>query len=149
MSLCTTTVSHPLNVRPLGQQLLSSSLNLRDAPGALGTLGVLSDELLLLVLGHLEGAELARCSQASQSLRIFSLTDDLWRAALLSDLENSSSDLHFDGSWRRSFVLHHASLEPPAVVALKSQPILYSDAIFSRWIAGTAVLPSQWINHDK
>ena len=51
---------HPHGVRPLGQQMLNDEPNPRDAPHALGVLRALPDEVLLGILGHCDGATLAR-----------------------------------------------------------------------------------------
>lgn len=52
-------------------------------PAGLGSLNVLSDELLLELLSHLGPTDLTRASTASKALYCFCRHDEIWKALLL------------------------------------------------------------------
>jgi len=140
---------HPLGVAPLGQLLLldGDQRNLRDGMGKLSSL---SDEILMLLLDCCSADSLARCGCASRGLRVFCLSEDLWRARLLEALPEGAP-LHFSGSWRHSYVLHATArgrADADAVAAAAhASPLggrIFSDALFTPWFSGTASIPRRW-----
>ena len=140
-----TIMSHPLRVRPLGSLLLASegTINLRTVPGALGSLGALEDEVILAILGALDGSSLARCAGVSRALLVFSRAEDLWRALVLQTLQ-PDAPLLYDGSWRHTY----PSLSGCARQLISESPLIgaaafYSDVLFAPWFCGTAAIPKR------
>lgn len=72
--------SHPLGVKPLGNQYLSSAPSARRAIGALGSV---PDEVLMILLEHLDGATLTRLGACCRFLYAFCRADELWRTLSL------------------------------------------------------------------
>eukprot|EP00966_Prymnesium_polylepis_P021882 502855-Prymnesium_polylepis.1 len=139
-----TILPHPDRVRPLGSLLLAGDdqVNLRTVPGALGALGELGDEIILNILGSLDGASLGRCAGVSRALRVFSRSDDLWKALVLQGVRGK---LCYSGSWRLTFLSSGlAGRVVGATEASIGAAPLYSDALFAPWFCGTAALPSRW-----
>ena len=110
---------HPQDVQPLSHLRIAGrhaeeANNDRRARG-LGTLGALSDELLLQVLHDLDPTTLAKLSCVSKALYCYSNHGDLWRAAVLSSTSTSTSTTTsgadaasgswvFDGTWKQTYV---------------------------------------------
>ena len=110
---------HPQGVQPLSHLRIAGrhaeeANNDRRARG-LGTLGALSDELLLQVLHDLDPTTLAKLSCVSKALYCYSNHGDLWRAAVLSSTSTSTSTTTsgadaasgswvFDGTWKQTYV---------------------------------------------
>ena len=146
-----TVLPHPMRVRPLGSLLLAGAeeVNLRTAPGGLGGLGSLSDEVILSILGSLDGGLLGRCARVSRALRVFSLSEDLWKALVLQGLAEGER-LHFSVSWRNTYVQSRRpnTATLPADASIRPAP-LYSDALFAPWFCGTAAIPSRWSAYEN
>lgn len=66
---------HPLGVKPSGNALLAAE-NLRDA---IGTFGILPDELILILLEFLDGPSLLRIGRTCKAFYAFTRAEDLWK----------------------------------------------------------------------
>ncbi|KAG0482703.1 hypothetical protein HPP92_010787 [Vanilla planifolia] len=134
--------AHP--IQPLGNLLLlDPSANIRN-PG-LGTLQILSDELILDILGFLSGRHLAILSCVSKSLYIFSTHEPLWRNLVLEDLKGH---FLFIGSWRCTYT---SAIKPNFL--LPSIPVLritdfYSDYLFQSWLCANIEMKPEWLEMD-
>lgn len=67
---------HPLRVKPLGNAFTASS-NLRDT--SLGIFALLSDELVIQLLGYLDADTLLALGSASKGFFAFCRCDELWK----------------------------------------------------------------------
>lgn len=72
--------SHPLGIKPLGNQYFSSG---RNARSSLGTLGGLPDEMLLHFLDYVDPSSLRLLGHTCRFLFAFCRLDDLWKSHFL------------------------------------------------------------------
>lgn len=72
--------THPLGVKPLGNRYLSNGPN---AKANIGTWGVLPDEMLTVVLEHLDAKSLQRLGSTCKFLYAFCHSDEFWKALFL------------------------------------------------------------------
>lgn len=70
---------HPLRVKPSGNALVASS----DLRGAIGSLNILPDELILTCLEYLDSTSLLRLGCTCKALYAFTRSEDLWKAFLI------------------------------------------------------------------
>lgn len=72
--------SHPLGVKPLGNEYLS------DEPSArrhIGALQMIPDEMLMLVVEHLDRVSLQRLASTCKFLYAFCESEELWKQLFL------------------------------------------------------------------
>jgi hypothetical protein len=72
--------SHPLGVKPLGNQYLSSAVNAR---GSIGSFRVLPDEVLAQLLEYFGQQSLRKLGYTCRFLFAFCHADDVWKALFL------------------------------------------------------------------
>lgn len=72
--------SHPLGVKPLGNQYLSSAVNAR---GSIGRLQVLPDEVLAQLFEYFGQQSLRKLGYTCRFLFAFCHADDLWKTLFL------------------------------------------------------------------
>ncbi|KAK8965955.1 F-box protein [Platanthera guangdongensis] len=134
-------------IQPLGNLLLlDPSSNIRN-PG-LGNLRILSDELLLDVLGLLGGRDLGILSSVSKSLYVFSTHEPLWRNLVLDHL---NGEFLFTGSWRSTYI---SSIYPqffppstgPSTLRIRN---FYSDHLFQSWLCANLEMKPKWLARDN
>ncbi|PGH28747.1 hypothetical protein GX50_08504 [[Emmonsia] crescens] len=70
---------HPLGVKPSGNALTATH-NIRHA---IGSLAVLSDELIILLLECLDSASLLRLGATCKALYAFTRAEELWKALFI------------------------------------------------------------------
>lgn len=140
---------HPQGVRPSGSLLLDGPSDLRIA-GGLGVLAALPDAVLLQLLGLCTAEALLACGAVSHALRVFSASDDVWRAKVLEDLP-SNQLLEYRSSWRETYLHllrpHRRGWSPVSLAP--SRGVIYSDALFWPWHCGTASLPAAWTSFQN
>ncbi|KAL6756934.1 JmjC protein [Haematococcus lacustris] len=101
---------HPIGLQPEGNLLLrSGAWNCRNA--GLGALQVLSDALILELLGLLDAVSLCQLSQCSRALYCFCDAEDLWKALVLEETQGSFC---WSASWRDSLALTRRQRCPPS-----------------------------------
>ena len=71
--------SHPLGVKPSGNALLAT-WSLRDA---IGTFRLFPDELILLLLEHLDGSSLLGIGRTCKAFYAFTRAEELWKALFI------------------------------------------------------------------
>ncbi|KKA29763.1 hypothetical protein TD95_004764 [Thielaviopsis punctulata] len=99
--------THPLGVKPLGNLYLSSSPNAKNNAGSLA---ILADETLMLLLEHLDSTSLANLGATCQYLFAFSNSDELWKQLFLQSPKRTASHMEWIGTWRS--LLRRCSEEP-------------------------------------
>lgn len=72
--------SHPLGVKPLGNRYLSTGPNAR---ASVGTWAILPDEMLTVVLEHLEKSEVLNLGSTCKFFYAFCHPDELWKSLFL------------------------------------------------------------------
>ncbi|KAJ5520446.1 hypothetical protein N7463_000899 [Penicillium fimorum] len=97
--------SHPLGVKPSGNALLAT-WSLRNA---IGTFQHLPDELILLLLEHLDGPSLLRIGRTCKAFYAFTRAEELWKALFVRD---PREDFTWRGTWRSTYLNIPASKVP-------------------------------------
>ncbi|WQF77851.1 Putative F-box domain, JmjC domain, F-box-like domain superfamily protein [Colletotrichum destructivum] len=85
--------THPLGVKPLGNQYLSGRPNARKH---IGVFKILPDEALMILLDYLDQDRLRKLGSTCKFLHASCRSDDLWKSLFLQ----SRSSGRFDGKWR-------------------------------------------------
>ncbi|PIA54196.1 hypothetical protein AQUCO_00900624v1 [Aquilegia coerulea] len=146
-SLKSSVSSHSHGVQPLGNLLFnSSSHNSRNT--GLGNLQTLSDELVLDILGLLEGTHLGILATVSKSLCVFCNHEPLWRNLVL---ENLKGDFCFNGSWKSTYVLackRFMNLSEFVSSSLKVRDF-YSDYLFQSWLCASLEMKPEWLERNN
>lgn len=143
-SLKSSTRSHSHGVQPLGNLFFSpGSVNSRNT--GLGSLQLLTDELLLDILGFLGASNLGVLATVSKSLYVFTNHEPLWRNLVLDNLNGHFS---FTGSWKSTYV---ASFYPSFDIPTSSLTIrdFYSDYLFQSWLCANLEMKPDWLERDN
>lgn len=125
-----TTPANPLGLLPEGQALLQPTSGLKTRQSGLGTLALLSDELLNFVFSHLSPLDLVTVERTSRTFYAFARQDSFFKQALLKSVKG-----HLDqwkGSWRATWVAAQSSTSPTEAAA-EDKPVslgLCSDFLF-------------------
>ncbi|QSS62146.1 F-box domain-containing protein [Histoplasma capsulatum] len=89
--------SHPLGVKPSGNALTAVH-NIRPA---IGSLAVLSDELIMLLLEYLDSTSLLRLGATCKALYAFTRAEELWKALFI---ENPPKGFSWRGTWHATYL---------------------------------------------
>ncbi|KAF4548325.1 Hypothetical protein D9617_29g007020 [Elsinoe fawcettii] len=100
-----TTVRHPLGVRPSGNAFLAP----RNAKTVAGGFALIPDELIAILLDLLDAASLLRLGGSCRFLHAFTRNEELWRALFT---ESSPQSFTWRGTWRSTFLAQDRSREP-------------------------------------
>ena len=91
--------SHNYGVKPLGNMYFDETVwNVRDT--GLGVLKMLSDELVVDILGLLTAKDLSRLASVSRSFYVFTHHTELWRNHVLNDFQG---DFNFSSNWKQTY----------------------------------------------
>lgn len=119
-SLKSTAQSDSYGVQPLGNLYFNpSSHNSRNT--GLGNLQTLTDELVLDILGLLEGTHLGILSTVSKGFYIFCNHEPLWRNLVL---ETCKGGFLFKGCWRSTFISAYRPSFPVLSFGLKLETFI-------------------------
>ncbi|KAH6998388.1 hypothetical protein BKA56DRAFT_25061 [Ilyonectria sp. MPI-CAGE-AT-0026] len=88
---------HPLGLKPLGNQYI---FNGRNARRSIGVWNMLPDEIMMLILEHVDTHELFNLGHTSKFLYAFCHSDELWKALFLRSPPKNRKSIHWQGSWR-------------------------------------------------
>ncbi|KAI3932821.1 hypothetical protein MKX01_031803 [Papaver californicum] len=137
-------------VQPLGNFLLISSSSNNSRNSGLGKLYTLTDELVLDVLGFLDGTHLGVLATVSKSFYIFCNHEPLWRNLVLDN--TSTIGFSFNESWKLTYV---SVLKPCFdISSIKGCGSLrvrdfYSDYLFQSWLCASLEMKPEWLERDK
>ncbi|RIA98447.1 hypothetical protein C1645_685850 [Glomus cerebriforme] len=96
---------HPLGIKPWGNYYFDSTdqsnNNFKDCRSSLGTLTILTDDLILEILGILDAKDLLSLGLTSRVLYCFSTFDDLWRQLTI---QKYNGDWDWQGTWKITFL---------------------------------------------
>ncbi|KAL2366715.1 hypothetical protein RJZ56_000300 [Blastomyces dermatitidis] len=109
--------SHPLGIKPSGNALTATH-NIRHA---IGSLAVLSDELIILLLECLDSTSLLRLGATCKALYAFTRAEELWKALFIA---NPPKNFTWRGTWHATYL----NL-PTAKIASPDCSHLYSDVL--------------------
>ncbi|KAM3339800.1 F-box protein isoform X1 [Capsicum galapagoense] len=126
-------------VQPLGNLYINPPFHNSRNTG-LGNLQTLTDELVLDILGLLEGTHLGILSTVSKSFYIFCNHEPLWRNLVL---ETCKGGLFFKGSWKSTFV---GVGNRTCGVKIRN---FYSDYLFQSWLCANLEMKSEWLERDN
>ncbi|KAL6908457.1 hypothetical protein GGI43DRAFT_392797 [Trichoderma evansii] len=93
--------THPLGVKPLGNQYLAKGPNARRS---IGTWACLPDELLAVVLEGVDKQSLLNLGSTCKFLYAFCHSEELWKALYLRSQSTSSPSINWRGSWRSTVI---------------------------------------------
>ena len=139
--------SNTYGVQPLGNLYLSpGSINSRDT--GLGNLHTLSDELVLEILGLLDGTNLGVLATVSKSFYVFTNHEPLWRNLVLEKL---NGEFRYNGSWKYTYV---SSCYPAFDISCNVAQNLkvrdfYSDYLFQSWLCANLEMKPEWLKRDN
>ncbi|KAL3623459.1 Arginine-specific demethylase jmj22 [Castilleja foliolosa] len=137
--------SHSHGVQPLGNLYFgSSSFNSRN--NGLGNLKILTDELVLEILGLMSGPHLGVLSTVSKSFYVFCSHEPLWRNLVLESCENG---FLFNGSWKNTFI--SSVCENPLKFDSFTIRVrdFYSDYLFQSWLCANLEMKPEWLERDN
>lgn len=146
-SLKASTPSNSHGVQPLGNLLLKScSVNSRNV--GLGNLQILSDELVLDILGFLEGTELGILATVSKSFYVFCNHEPLWRNLVL---ENQKGGFLYSGSWKCTYIFTKKPSFDVSSISFSSLIVrdFYSDYLFQSWLCASLEMKQEWLQRDN
>ncbi|KAF6842355.1 F-box and domain-containing protein [Colletotrichum musicola] len=113
--------THPLEVKPLGNQYLSDRPNARKH---IGVFKILPDEALMILLEYLDQRSLRYLGYASKFLYAFCHSDDLWKTIFLE----SHTSGRFGGKWQGSWRSTQLELPPERQVRIECSNV-FSDVL--------------------
>ncbi|KAG9160403.1 hypothetical protein Leryth_008817 [Lithospermum erythrorhizon] len=132
-------------VQPLGNLYFSSnSHNSRNS--GLGNMQILSDELVLEILGLLEGTLLGVLSSVSKSLYVFCNHEPLWRNLVL---EMCKDGIFYTKSWKNTYVRGFKGDSFEGFRSGLKVRDFYSDYLFQSWLCANMEMKSEWIERDN
>ncbi|OAX77547.1 hypothetical protein ACJ72_08154 [Emergomyces africanus] len=125
---------HPLGVKPSGNALTATH-NIRHA---IGSLDVLSDELIILLLECLDSTSLLRLGATCKALYAFTRAEELWKALFI---ENPPKNFTWRGTWHATYLNLAANQ-----IASPDCSHLYSDTLHRPFYCAHASLSAYTTN---
>lgn len=140
--------SHTHGVQPLGNLYLNPGTSTNSRDTGLGNLHALTDELVLDILGFLDGTCLGVLSSVSKSFYVFANHEPLWRNLVL---ENLLGGFRYNGSWKSTFVSARCPSFDITAIALPSFKVrdFYSDYLFQSWLCANLEMKPEWLERDN
>ncbi|RAL51760.1 hypothetical protein DM860_010478 [Cuscuta australis] len=135
--------SHSHGVQPLGNLYFSSSSH-NSRNSGLGNLQILTDELVLDILGLLEGTHLGVLSTASKAFYVFCNHEPLWRNLVL---EGCKDGFFYNKSWKCTYINGFNPSFSFLSSGLRVRDF-YSDYLFQSWLCANLEMKPEWIERD-
>jgi hypothetical protein len=133
-------IGHPYGVKPWGNYMLDgSSSSIRGT--SLGSLQILNDEALILVLSLASASDLCKLAQVSKVLYVFSHHSDLWRDLTL---KNFGGEFTFTGNWKDTFGTIAVGKQYPGHHP-RHIDSFYSDVLYGPWMRATIDIDPSWL----
>lgn len=132
-------------VQPLGNLYINpGSVNSRNT--GLGNLQILTDELVLDILGFLDATQLGVLATVSKSYYVFTNHEPLWRNLVL---EKSKDGFLYNGSWKFTFVSSYYPSFAHNLGGGLSVRDFYSDYLFQSWLCANLEMKPEWLERDN
>src|SRR5262249_5972942 len=115
----------------------------------LGKLHILSDELILDIIGLLDGKQLGVLSTVSKSFYVFCNHDPLWRNLVF---ENLQGGFLYNGSWKCTYFrscFPAFNVESVRGVSGLRVRDFYSDYLFQSWLCANMEMKMEWLLRDN
>ncbi|KAI0856181.1 hypothetical protein F4860DRAFT_423256 [Xylaria cubensis] len=95
--------THPMGIKPLGNQYFATGPNARQYTGAVGRL---PDEMILHLLEYLDAESLRQLASTCRFLYAFTQLDDLWKSLFLESQNSLDEDrgLAWKGTWKATYL---------------------------------------------
>ncbi|XVF55927.1 hypothetical protein PTKIN_Ptkin06aG0075100 [Pterospermum kingtungense] len=139
---------HSYGVQPLGNLYFNpGSVNSRNT--GLGNLQILSDELVLEILGLVDGTHLGVLATVSKSFYVFTSHEPLWRNLVLDNLKGR---FLFNRSWKVTYI---STFYPSFDVSWNTHfsglrvRNFYSDYLFQSWLCANLEMKPEWLERDN
>lgn len=144
-NLKTSAPSNTYGVQPLGNLYFDpGSINSRNT--GLGNLQILTDELVLDILGFLDGTQLGVLATVSKSFYVFTNHEPLWRKLVLDKL---NGEFLFNGSWKSTYIAGiYPLFDVNGCSSLKVRDF-YSDYLFQSWLCASLEMKPEWLERDN
>ncbi|KAK6232376.1 hypothetical protein SCA6_002449 [Theobroma cacao] len=140
--------SHSHGVQPLGNLYFNpGSTNSRNT--GLGNLQILSDELVLEILGLLEGTQLGVLATVSKSFYVYTSHEPLWRNLVLDNLKGG---FLYNRSWKFTYIsIFHPSFDVSKSTCFSGLRVrnFYSDYLFQSWLCANLEMKPEWLDRDN
>lgn len=140
--------SNSHGVQPLGNLYFNPGyVNSRNT--GLGNLQILSDELLLDILGLLEGTQLGALATVSKSFYVFTSHEPLWRNLVLDNLKGG---FLYNGSWKVTYITNcYPSFDISRGTCFSGLRVrdFYSDYLFQSWLCANLEMKPEWLERDN
>lgn len=146
-SLKSSAPSHSHGVQPLGNLYLNpGSINSRNT--GLGNLQILTDELVLDILGFLGGTHLGVLATVSKSFSVFANHEPLWRNIVL---ENLNGGFLYNDSWKSTYIAAHYPSFDVSKIGVSGLRVrdFYSDYLFQSWLCASLEMKPEWLERDN
>ena len=139
--------THPQGVLPEHfATLLGDDNSTRDK--GLGCLSILSDELILSILGMLEPRQLGRLATVSKALYCFANHEELWRSFVLQF--NDKDSWLYEKTWKMTYVkTNHGHQCGDLTGTRLNINNFYSDLLYQPWLCAALDIDDSWINVDN
>ncbi|CAH2073842.1 unnamed protein product [Thlaspi arvense] len=135
-------------VQPLGNLYFINRGAVNERNTGLGNLQILTDELVLDILGLLGATHLGVLATVTKSFYIFANHEPLWRNLVLEELKG---EFLFAGSWKSTYVAaRHPKFQLPGAgkSVLKIRDF-YSDYLFQSWLCANLEMKREWLERDN
>ncbi|CAJ2501817.1 Uu.00g046700.m01.CDS01 [Anthostomella pinea] len=113
--------THPMGIKPLGNQYFASGPVARQS---LGSMGLLPDEMILHLFEYLDTQSLRNIGFTCRFLFAFSHLDDLWKTLFLEEQSTNPGKPCWKGSWRST----HLNIAPEQQARLDCSNV-FSDVL--------------------
>ncbi|KGN59249.1 F-box protein At5g06550 [Cucumis sativus] len=134
-------------VQPLGNLYLASgTINTRNI--GLGNIQILTDELVLDVLGFLDATHLGVLACVSKSFYVFANHEPLWRNLVL---DNVKGGFLYNKTWKSTYLAAFYSSFDDSVVDISGLRVrdFYSDYLFQSWLCANLEMKPEWLERDN
>ncbi|KAG2679855.1 hypothetical protein I3760_11G071300 [Carya illinoinensis] len=139
--------SHTHGVQPLGNLYLHPGcINSRNT--GLGNLHTLTDELVLDILGLLDGTHLGVLATVSKSFYVFTNHEPLWRNLVL---ENLNGGFFYNESWKSTYIAASYPSFKVSDICVSHLRVrdFYSDYLFQSWLCANLEMKPEWLERDN
>src|SRR6266542_1090906 len=142
-------MQHPLGIKPWGNYYFDSTDKSNNFEGdcrcsSLGNLVILTDDLILEILGVLDAKDLLSLGLTSRVLYCFSTFDDLWKRLII---QKYNGDWCWQGNWRVTFLKRSCSTYNLDLILNDNKPAIhltnfYSDTLFQPFLCSSTRMES-------
>lgn len=140
-------MQHPYGVLPEHvAELIGDSNETRHR--GLGNLSVLTDNILIDILGLLDAVSLARCATISRAMYVFCNYDELWKSLVLNEFADASWE--YEGTWQSTYE-SLATKQSRNGYVRKPRRVerFYSDFLHRSWFCANLEIDPEWLEVDN